>query len=148
MKPFCILTIPGRPIVKKNTQRTYGSGRSTRRVSSPRYTSWALNARAACNRQFKGALVDCLVTASFRFYFKDRSGEADVSNLVEGPQDILVESQIISDDKLVRKIVAEKFFGHEPRTEIELFKYEASDAPKIVPYSKVENISKSHGGNE
>lgn len=119
------MTLPGRPIVKKNTKRAFGSGRSKRFVYSPRYLEWAENALKHLSRDVSIALLDRPMEARFRFYFVNRHAEPDVSNLVEGPQDILKQAHIISDDKLIYRVVAEKFFGaEEPRTEVELWSYE------------------------
>lgn len=123
MGPLVTLTIPGRPIVKKNTQRVVGFGRAKRAIPSARYRAWELNAMAVCRRNFSAALIDIPVTAHFRFFFENRQAEPDVSNLIEGPQDVLVDACVLKDDRLVMKVMAEKFFGHEPRVEIELYKY-------------------------
>lgn len=126
--PIVTLTIPGRPIVKKNTQRVVGFGKSRRRILSPKYIAWEraamLSAMATAKRPTSIALLDIPVRAVFRFYFKDRQAEADVSNLIEGPQDLLVKLGVLKDDRLVRRVEGEKFFGHEPRVEIEIYRYE------------------------
>lgn len=126
-----MLTIPGRPIVKKNTQRIVGSGKARRRILSPKYLAWEqsamLNAMAVLKRSFKGHLVDYPIRLLLKFYFADRQAEADVSNLVEGPQDLLVKLGVLKDDRLVHELRAFKFFGHDPRTEISIFKYQQEE---------------------
>ena len=126
-KPIVTLTIPGRPIVKKNTKRVYGSGRSKRVVYTDRYRAWHLEAKRLAAFCFKGALVECLVEAHYRFYFTNRRGEADVSNLCEAPGDLLKDAGVLKDDRLIVRIEAQKYFGHDPRTEIEIYKYEPKE---------------------
>ena len=135
--PIVTLTFPGRTIVKKNTQRVFGSGRFKRRILSARYQTWEQRAANGLVALLNGkrvavrtvALIDFPVAAHFKFYFKDRQAEADVSNLVEGPQDLLVKLGVLKDDRLVMRIVAEKFFGCDPldqRCEVEIFKHEVT----------------------
>lgn len=126
MKPIFECTILGRPIVKKNTQRVVGYGRRKHVIYSKKFLEWQSVANATIQRR---AGVTLLITepieAEFKFYFKNRAAEADVSNLIEGPQDVLKKTGIISDDKLIMRVRGEKFFGHEPRTEIRLYKFVA-----------------------
>lgn len=124
-QPLATLTLPGRPIVKKNTQRKYGQGKSSRVVYGDKYLEWRARAISAYHRQPSIALLAIPVVAVYRFYFKDHQGEADVSNLCEAPGDLLKELGVLKDDRLIMRIQAEKLFGHEPRTEVELFRYEA-----------------------
>jgi Holliday junction resolvase RusA-like endonuclease len=119
-------TIPGRPIVKKNTQRVVGlRGGGRRVIYSANYTKWA---NAACtaverSREANSSPIRQPIIGVFRFYFKNYASEPDVSNLIEGPQDILTKCRVIDDDKLFRRVVAEKFFGEEPRVEIEIYNF-------------------------
>ena len=115
-------TVPGRPIVKKNTQRTVGFGKARHVIYSQRYMAWELVAIAACKRAFNTALITCPLEAQFRFYFADCQAEPDTSNLIEGIQDVLQTASIIKDDKQIFRLGAEKFLFQEPRTEVELFK--------------------------
>jgi Holliday junction resolvase RusA-like endonuclease len=123
--PLFSAVIPGRCIVKKNGQRVYGRGRGKRVVYTPKFLEWQSRAMVILLGPLKSILIDGQVTAHFRFYFANRASEADVSNLVEGPQDALVKAGVLKDDKLVMRIIAEKFFGHEARVEIDLYPYEA-----------------------
>lgn len=125
-KAIYSVSLPSRPIVKKNTQRIVGLGRGRRAIYSKQFTQWEktaaiimLQSKVFHSTQpfpFKAPLE-----ARFRFYFKNFQAEADLSNLIEGPQDLLTKCGVISDDKIIRKILALKFFNEEPRTEIELF---------------------------
>lgn len=114
-------TIPGRPIVKKNTKRIFGAGRFKRIVYSPKYQEWERHAAKHVRRALNAKCIDYPVAAWFKFYFANKQGEADTSNLIEGPQDLLKKMGVIVDDKLIHLVTAQKFFGaSEPRTEIEL----------------------------
>jgi Holliday junction resolvase RusA-like endonuclease len=121
--PLFVCSIPGRPIVKKNTQRVVGFGRAKRVIYSPRYRAWECGAIAACKRSISTALLCDPLTAVFRFYFANRQSLPDTSNLIEGIQDVLKKSQVIEDDGLIHRILAERFVGSEPRIEVELHKY-------------------------
>lgn len=126
MKLLYRCEIPGRPIVKKNTQRTVGRGRATRRISTPRYTRWEFDAMAVCQRSFKGQLLQGPMFAKYYFHFENRQAEADVSNLCEAPGDLLKKAGVIKDDRLLVSIYAQKEFGLAPKTIIEL--YDAAEA--------------------
>jgi Holliday junction resolvase RusA-like endonuclease len=58
------------------------------------------------------------------FQFVNRSAEADVSNLVEAPQDVLKKAGVISDDRIIQVVHARKEFGTGPGMTIELLKIE------------------------
>jgi Holliday junction resolvase RusA-like endonuclease len=124
LSPLVTLTIPGRPRVLKNGKRIFGRGRRKIVLPSAKYAEWERIAMAAVKRANSIALLDCPLTVHYRFYFANRSGEADVSNLCEGPGDVMQKAGVIANDKLIMRIVAEKFFGGTPRTEVEIFKYE------------------------
>lgn len=121
-------TIPGRPYVKKNQQRMFGSGRNKRVVYTPQYVAWEKIACLAVNQAFskmksdKVPLFSTPVNLSAKFFFKDRQGEADLSALLEGSQDVLEFCRILANDKLIISLNGSgKFFGErEPRTEIEV----------------------------
>lgn len=117
-------TIPSRCVVKKNTQRVVGVGRRKRVIYSPQFSVWENEAIIAMRMAHRADPISDLIKLVIRFYFKNYHAEADTSNLLEGPNDCFKKAGVILDDKLIRKIEAEKFFGYEPRTEIELYKYE------------------------
>lgn len=117
-------SIPGRPIVKKNTARRVGRGRSTRLIYSPKFVSWEKNAMAAILASFRGKCIESTVRAKFIFHFANHQSEADLSNLLEGPQDALVKAGVLKDDVLICDLSAKKHFGQEPRVIIELWSEE------------------------
>jgi Holliday junction resolvase RusA-like endonuclease len=121
-------TIPGRVAIKKNSlQRKYSFAKKrTVTIASDRFLTWAVAAAAHLNRlQGWRSTITGPLEATYRFYFPDHQHEPDVSNCIEGPQDLLAKAGVIENDKQIMRVIAEKFFGQEPRTEIELRRYEA-----------------------
>ena len=116
------VSIPGRVPVKKNTQRVFGRGKFRRAVYSKAYLAWEEVALEKIRKKRKDLrTIDEYCEARFKFYFKNHQWEADVSNLCEGPQDCLETCDILCNDKLIKRIKAEKFFDDQnPRVEIEL----------------------------
>lgn len=99
--------VPGRAIVKKNTAKVRTVWRDNvptkRKVCSPQYQLWAGNALPYLiniGRRLKRP-IKVKLNASFKFYFKNHSGEADLAALYEGIQDEMVNSGIITDDRLI-----------------------------------------------
>lgn len=121
--PVVTLTIPGRVISLKNSKRIVCRGRFPKVLKSERYEEWEAGAMAALKRSFKGHLVDYPCELHARFYFANRQNEADLSNMVQGPEDVLQALGILANDRLIMREVTEKFFGHDPRVEIEIYKY-------------------------
>ena len=119
-------TISGRCAVKKNNKRVFKRHGRTIVLSSEKVLAWERLALPLIIRAKTRPMIDFPVEARFKFYFKNRQHEPDVSNLTEAPQDLLQKAGVIQNDKLIVRIVAEKFFGEEPRTEIELWPYEAA----------------------
>lgn len=77
----------------------------------------------AVSARLRACLIDFPIEVHFKFYFANRQGEADLSNMLSGPEDLMQRLGVITNDRLIMRIVAEKFFGHDPRTEIEIFKH-------------------------
>jgi len=127
LTPLVKITIPGRPRVLKNGKRIFNSRGSKRRkvvLPSSQYAQWEANAMVACLRLKSGPAIDFPCRVSMKFYFENRQAEADVSNLIEGPADVLQKVRIIDNDRLIMHVEAEKFFGSaSPRAEIEIFRY-------------------------
>lgn len=127
--PLCVLTIPGRPKVLKNSKRIFGGGPGRKRIVLPSsaYTKWEQNAMTALRARLKAkpvALIDFEVAVVMRFYFANRQSQSDLSNLTEGPADVLQKANVLADDKLIRDLRTTNHFGHEPRTEIEIYAFE------------------------
>jgi Holliday junction resolvase RusA-like endonuclease len=118
------LVIPGRPAILKNSKRVISRGAGRRAIVLPSitYVKWEQHAALWLQRSFRGCLIDYQVTAEFRFFFENRKSEPDVSNLIEGPADVMQKVGILKNDRLIVRLTAEKFFGHDPRTEIDLYR--------------------------
>lgn len=121
MKPLAFFVIPSRCYIKKNTQRIVGFGKSKRAIYSPKFRAWHKIAMLHLKLNWRGREpLDEPLELTVRFYFKNHAGEADLSNLVESPQDALKDAGVIVDDRLIQVLHAQKFYGETPRTEIEL----------------------------
>lgn len=108
--------VKGRPIVKKNTKKVYRGGRV---VYSEKYRIWEQKALLSIRPISK--TINEYIYAKFEFHFKGKKSEPDTSNLIEGIQDVLQKRQIIKDDKLIKRLTAEKFFGEEQKTVVTLY---------------------------
>ena len=118
--------IPGRVGIKKNSKRIIVSyaqraGRRIKMLSSERYSAFEKHAILTLAKIWgdKPALTG-RIEAVYKFYFKNRQGEADTSNCIEGPQDCLESAGIILNDKQIIRLYAEKIFDGTEKTIIEL----------------------------
>lgn len=118
------ISIPGRTMVKKNTQRVVGFGKAKHAIYSNQFKAWNTRAHIIMHDSKNQILepIDCQIFMNIRFYFLNKGAQADLSNLIDGPQDCLKNAGIIVDDRLIEGIYARKFFGEKPRCEIELFR--------------------------
>jgi Holliday junction resolvase RusA-like endonuclease len=131
-KPLITLTIPGRAMVLKNHKRIFGHGGKKRVLPSEKYMIWENQAMFSVVKQNKDKiLIEREIIAVYSFYFENRSAEADVSNLIEGVQDIMVKAHLLKDDRLIMKLTAGKFFGYEPKTQVWLYSYDPDVAISI-----------------
>ena len=141
MTPLFTCSIPGRVIVKKNTQRIVGSGSRKRAIYSPKFIAWERIAMLHMKRTWAGRepITDPL-EVRYRFFFANRQGEADTSNLVEGVSDALQKSGVIEDDKLIHILHASKSFGGEARVEIEIARIDEENQSTVglIPTSSGE----------
>jgi Holliday junction resolvase RusA-like endonuclease len=113
--------ILGRVVSKKNSKRIVKCGRFSKLISSAQYLGWEAVAVQSLRRAwgFKKSLDQPLMMI-VRFYFKNHANELDLDNCIAGPSDCLQLAGVISNDKIIMRVVAEKYFGYEPRVEIEL----------------------------
>jgi Holliday junction resolvase RusA-like endonuclease len=125
-EPLPLLTLHGRPSVLKNSKRIFSRGRGKRAIVLPssKYEAWEENAMATLSRSFKRPLIIDPVCVRYEFFFATRQAEPDVSNLIEGPQDVLQKAGVIKNDRLVMRVIGGKYFGHDPRTEILISPYQ------------------------
>lgn len=123
MSPIFTCEIPGRCMVKKNTQRVVGYGKQKRARYSDQYNFWERVAELTLAKR-RVPLIEAEIEVHFQFHFKNHRAEPDVSNLIEGPQDVLTKMGIIKDDRIIQKVVAEKLFDtQEEKTSIQIFPY-------------------------
>lgn len=109
--------IPGRVPVKKNTARHYRHGV----VYTKAYQNWEMLACGIIRKVGIPNSISEYCEARFLFYLKNHQWEPDVSNVCEGPQDVLETCGILCNDKLIKRVIAEKFFDDpNPRVIIEL----------------------------
>ena len=116
--------IPGRVFIKKNTQRVVGYGNSKHVIYSPKYLAWENSALVyilQAKQKYK-LPIDFKCVAHFEFYFKNAQAEPDLSNCIEGPQDLLQKAGVITNDKLIISLSAHKVIGVEPKTVIIIVK--------------------------
>jgi len=114
--------IPGRPPSKKNTKKVVRRHGHTLVIYSKKFREWEALALPLLRRAQAGKkTIDQPLEISLRFHFKNHAAEADVSNLVEAPQDALTKAGVISDDKIIQVVRAEKIFDGTEGTDIELY---------------------------
>jgi len=110
-------SIPGRVPVKKNTAKVFKWGA----VYSKAWKEWEKQALKVLKELSIEEPIDKYCQAKFTFYFKNHQWEPDVSNVCEGPQDVLQKAGILTDDKNIARLSAEKHFNDDnPRVEIEI----------------------------
>lgn len=111
----------GRVVSKKNSKRIVKCGRYSKLISSSQYLEWEAVAIQSLRRAwgFQKSL-DQPLTMTIGFYFKNHANELDIDNCIAGPSDCLQLAGVISNDKIIMRVVAEKYFGSEPRVVIEL----------------------------
>ncbi len=123
MSPIFVCEIPGRCMVKKNTQRVVGYGSKKRAKYSQQFLFWQRVAELTLAKR-RVPMITEKIEFHIQFYFKNRRAEPDVSNLVEGPQDVLTKMGIIKDDRIIQRLVAEKIFDTgDEKTAIQIFHY-------------------------
>lgn len=114
-------TIPGNPVVKKNSQRVVMHGIRP----SVLYEVWAARALKIIMKQWEGLTPIKGPVHMEAHYYKDTKRESDLSNLHEGIQDCLTVAGVWIDDTIVeshdgsRKHVDKK----NPRIEVTLRKF-------------------------
>jgi len=119
-------TITGDTIIKKNHRPIYinrATGKrflgKSKRLSD--YETWAVTClKEGIVEYWEGMISGELpgfklfpikepIQITYKFYCKTKR-RVDVSNLIEAPQDCLVKADIISDDSIIERIIAEKFY--------------------------------------
>lgn len=127
------VNIPGRVRIKKNGRRYIGKGKN---IPSALYVVWEKNSAIDVLRAIPAYRQNLPIKepcrAEFEFHFKNFQNEADTSNCVEGPQDLLQKVGVIENDKLIVEFTAKKIIGLTECTIIRLFKLDAEAQKSFV----------------
>lgn len=116
--------IPGRPYVKKNGAKVFRG----RLVYTENYRAWEQTAAMFINKTLSMYSKPAFpITGPVRmqaiFCFENRMAEADLSALLEGPQDVLQKCGVIKNDRQIILLDGStKVFGDpSPRTELFIY---------------------------
>lgn len=119
-------TIPGRVGIKKNGKNVFKRGNRTFVLSSNAFKAWERHATVYILQSKIRAQtvlpIQTPVILTCRFYAPNHHGEADLSNLYQGIEDLLEKLEIIDNDKLIYSHDGScKIFGAQDfRVEIEI----------------------------
>ena len=106
------IIIPGETIAKKNSQRIVKFGRSERARRSIRpsaaYDRWEKNALEHLQWIKPPHIFDYPIQI-YLFHFRKTKRKFDLSNMIEGVQDVLQKAQIIDDDSMTHVIPVIEF---------------------------------------
>ena len=102
--------IPGRPGILKNGKRLVRAKGRVIQISSKKYQEFERFAGLFISRNKKHLTITLPVQANVDFYLKNHQHEFDTTNGCEGIFDILQKCEVIIDDKLIYKVVAQKHF--------------------------------------
>ena len=116
------LTIPGRPITKKNSQQIYRRGRrgTPFLVQSDAYQNY----ETACLwrlKNYDGPAFDGPVLLCTKYYMPNRRSWPDLMGLIQATADILEKAGIIEDDQQVKRLDGTEIVGVDrdnPRAEV------------------------------
>jgi Holliday junction resolvase RusA-like endonuclease len=116
--------VHGRPPSKKNTKKVIRKYGKTIVLYSERFREWESHALVYLRQAFVGReTIEEPLEIKLVFYFRNRQQEADVSNLVEAPQDALEKAGIIKNDRLIQVVHARKVFDKfKEGMQIELYR--------------------------
>lgn len=127
MTPLFKVEIPGRVGIKKNSKQIIKTSGRPFLISSKKFTAWervaSMHIYAKLHSfyaQYRFPLKEPMELEA-EFYFKNHSGEADLSNCLSGPEDVLQKCGIILNDKLIYEIKAKKIFDGTERSILKLF---------------------------
>lgn len=119
--------LPLRARIKKNSVQLRVNRKTGKRFpsTSDRFKQWENAAGVYVRRAMYAAKHQTItqeIEVHYRFYFKNRQNEPDVSNCIEGIQDVMQDCGVFKNDKLIMRIKAEKFIGDkDERIEIEIY---------------------------
>lgn len=115
------LIIPGRPATKKNSNRLGFAGK--RRVILPSEAFERYQADALWHLKKYQDRYTCPVQVTCLYWLPDRRWWPDLVGLLQATSDILQESGILEDDKLIANYDGSRIVGldkQNPRVEIEI----------------------------
>lgn len=118
--------LEGRSAIKKNGKSAFIRNGQAFITTSKNYKIWEKQATLQLlqlkARAFGVLPIRIPLNISFKFHFPTHQWEADLSNLIQGPEDILQKTGIIEDDKLIYSLDgSRKIFGADRfYTEIEI----------------------------
>lgn len=123
MKPVFECEIPGRVVPKKNSRRLAQVQGRLRSFPSKQFLAWERSAQFHVKQTLIGrhSILTGELMAEYVFHFKNRQNESDVSNCIEGPQDVLQSVGVIKNDKQIVELTARKVFDGTEKTVIRLF---------------------------
>lgn len=132
------VTIPGRVRIKKNGRQHIGRGKN---IPSKLYSQWEKMASVHVLKMFSRFRLNLpikeRIRAEYEFHFNNFRNEADTSNCVEGPQDLLQKMRVIENDKLIVEFSARKVIGTTDCVMIRLFKIDAESQLSFVKKQKL-----------
>ncbi len=128
MKLLFRCTIPDRVGIKKNRQQMSVNKRTGAHFPRPssEYIAWAEMAEVYVRQAWRNRpTITVPIIVKFSFYFEDKRGKPDISNAYQGPEDVLQKCGVIFNDSLIEgHDGSRRYFGHEARTEIEIYAME------------------------
>lgn len=144
MTPLFSCVIPGRPYVKKNSQKVVRlrNGRKTK-INTEQFSDWEKIALAYTNRLIPRKPIDVPLRMRCIFCFADRSAMADLSALYEGIQDVLQKQKIIMNDSQIKSHDGSRcVYYAEPMLIVDLYEFEDDEVkdPRIKTKNHQERI--------
>ena len=106
------VSVPGCIVSKKNSKRIIRAGRFPRLISSAQYLKFENELAIVLRRQLPPKPIRGKLLFELCVNLRNRQHEPDLSNLLEGPQDVFQALGIIENDKQIVRIIAEKTFDH------------------------------------
>lgn len=104
------VSVPGRIVSKKNSKRIVKIGRALRLISSSQYLQFEREISAILREHLPPKSIQGKLLFELCVNLRNRQNEPDLSNLLEGPQDVFQALGIIENDKQIVRIIAEKTF--------------------------------------
>lgn len=104
MAPYLRFTIPGQTIAKKNSQRVVRLGSRAAIRPSKAYDAWEKAALLELALQRIPAWPGPYPVELRLFFFRQTMAKWDISNMIEGTQDVLQKAGILADDSMLHVV--------------------------------------------